>query len=224
MILISSISADQQFAPMSSVANVQSSEHVEKVAEASFPCRWGAFRIHGFHNGAKEPPREVVALTLGEIAGAEAPLVRIHSQCMTGEVFGSLRCDCGGQLGLALTRIAEYGAGVLVYDTQEGRGIGLLNKLRAYELQDGGADTVEANRELGFDADPRNYALSIGVLRYFRLTRIRLLSNNPAKVGALERAGFHIDERVPCQPPIGDLALGYLRTKKEKLGHMIQGL
>ena len=174
---------------------------------------------------APQRGQEIVALTTGELTKpVVTPLVRIHSQCVTGEVFDSLRCDCGEQLRLALKTIAEHRAGVLVYDSQEGRGIGLLNKLRAYQLQDNGADTVEANHELGFEADPRSYSLAIAVLRYFGLTRIRLLSNNPAKVGALEDAGFRVEERVPCQPPTNAAAVAYLRTKKEKLGHIIQGV
>ena len=198
---------------------------VEPVAEASLPCRYGEFRVVGFRgfDGVKET--EIVVLKMGDITGdGSAPLVRIHSQCLTGEVFGSERCDCGPQLQMALRMIAEDGRGLLIYDPQEGRGIGILNKLRAYELQDQGADTVEANEALGFEADARDYALAVKILESLGVRRVRFLSNNPTKVAALEDAGITVEERIPCEPTAGDRAVHYLRTKKEKLGHLIGGL
>jgi GTP cyclohydrolase II len=157
---------------------------------------------------------------MGDLSGSP-PLVRIHSQCLTGDVFRSLRCDCGTQLELALHSIAAEGRGLLIYENQEGRGIGLLNKLRAYELQDHGADTVEANQQLGFEADLRGYALAGAILRYLGLDAVRLMSNNPAKIQALERAGVRVTERVPCIVPPLDSTEDYLRTKREKLGHLL---
>jgi GTP cyclohydrolase II len=152
---------------------------------------------------------------------AQAPLVRIHSQCLTGDVFGSLRCDCRQQLEMALAMIAEQGVGVLVYEQQEGRGIGLMAKLQAYELQDLGLDTVEANERLGFKADHREFALPAEVLKALGVSKVRLLSNNPDKVAALERAGVRVVERVPCEVDASPHAEEYLKTKREKLGHLI---
>ena len=166
-----------------------------KVAEADFPTRFGRFRIYGFEGSYGGDLEEAVALEMGDLAGTAPTLVRIHSQCLTGDVFHSLRCDCRAQLELSLAAIAEEGRGLLVYEHQEGRGIGLANKLRAYELQDGGADTVEANELLGFKADHRSYELPVEILRYFGLTSVRLLSNNPDKIAALERAGMQVDFR-----------------------------
>lgn len=199
---------------------------VEKVADADFPCRFGDFRILGFRvQGHRGGGDEIVALKMGDFQHAERPpLVRIHSQCLTGEVFHSLRCDCGQQLDLALRKIAEEGLGLLIYDPQEGRGIGLLNKLQAYQLQDEGADTVEANEQLGFGADERNYDLPIAILHYLNLRRVRFLSNNPAKVQALEKAGIEVTERVSCEIPSSGRTADYLRTKKEKLGHLLEGI
>jgi GTP cyclohydrolase II len=148
------------------------------------------------------------------------PLVRIHSQCLTGDVFGSLRCDCRQQLELALAMIAHEGAGILIYEQQEGRGIGLMPKLQAYELQDSGLDTVEANEKLGFKADHREFALPAEILKALGMKRVRLLSNNPEKVAALENAGIRVTERVPCEVEPNAHAADYLRTKKEKLGHL----
>ncbi len=199
---------------------------VELVAEADFPSRFGDFRICGFRGVGPRGEQELVVLKKGEFAtGGEAPLLRIHSQCLTGEVFRSLRCDCGPQLALALSTICEAGNGLLIYDPQEGRGIGLLNKLMAYQLQDEGADTVEANQRLGFGADDREYGYAVAVLRHFGIARVRMLSNNPAKLEALEREGIEVVERVPCAPDdAGDLAASYLRTKRDKLGHLVEGL
>lgn len=216
---------------------MSSPKKCEKVAEAAFPCRFGNFRIFGFRSSTTHtwktgttttsndvPPTETVALKLGNFSlPGPAPLVRIHSQCLTGDVFGSLRCDCGHQLKLALESIAAEGRGLLIYDPQEGRGIGLLNKLMAYQLQDDGADTVEANEELGFKADQRNYDNPIAVMRYFGLVQVRFLSNNPGKVAALQAGGIEVIERVPCEIDPPDQAAEYLRTKKEKLGHLIEG-
>jgi GTP cyclohydrolase II len=148
--------------------------------------------------------------------------VRIHSQCLTGDVFHSLRCDCRAQLEIALAGIAQAGGGLLIYELQEGRGIGLLNKLRAYELQDHGADTIEANQQLGFLSDLRNYQLPGAILQFFGLKAVRLMSNNPEKVAAVEKAGIQVVERVPCLADVLDTRLAYLRTKREKMGHLLE--
>jgi len=195
---------------------------LQKIAEADFPTRFGKFRIYGFEWKSDGIAEEAVALARGSLAGEPPPLVRIHSQCLTGDVFHSLRCDCRAQLELSLERIAEEDRGLLIYEHQEGRGIGLLNKLRAYELQDQGADTVEANERLGFKADLRSYQLPGEILRYFHLARVRLLSNNPEKVDAVERAGVKVTERIPCLVAPLDSTETYLRTKKTKLGHLLE--
>ena len=192
---------------------------LEKVAEANFPSEFGQFRIYGFRSGTDE----AVVLKMGDVAGRGPILVRVHSQCLTGDVFHSLRCDCRAQLELALKLIAEEGRGMLIYEAKEGRGIGLLNKLRAYELQDQGADTVEANEQLGFDADLRNYHLPGEVLRFFGVEQIRLLSNNPDKIAAVEAAGVRVTERIPCIVEPLQTRIEYLRTKKEKMGHLLEG-
>ena len=198
---------------------------VRPVASADFPTRWGRFRIYGFRaeSGAdgnrKREVEEAVALVMGDIQST-VPLVRIHSQCLTGDVFHSLRCDCRQQLEMALSMIRDLGAGILIYEQQEGRGIGLMAKLRAYELQDSGLDTVEANERLGFKADQRDFALPAQMLKALGVTRVRLLSNNPEKVEALERAGVEVVERVPCEVEPSPHAEEYLKTKKEKLGHL----
>jgi GTP cyclohydrolase II len=195
---------------------------LKKVAEAEFPTQFGLFRIYGFEGAAGSRPEEAVVLKMGEFAEGEAPLVRIHSQCLTGDVFHSLRCDCRAQLEIALKSIAQEGTGLLIYEHQEGRGIGLLNKLRAYELQDHGADTIEANEQLGFESDLRNYELPGAILQYFGLKAIRLISNNPEKVEAVERAGVRVVERVPCLADVLDTRIDYLRTKREKMGHLLE--
>ena len=164
-------------------------------------------------------PEEAVALVMGDVHTAPA-LVRVHSQCLTGDVFGSLRCDCRQQLEMALAMIAEEGAGILIYEQQEGRGIGLMPKLQAYELQDSGLDTVEANEKLGFKADHREFALPAEILKALGLRSVRLLSNNPDKVAALENAGVTVAERVPCEVDPSTHAEEYLKTKREKLGHL----
>jgi GTP cyclohydrolase II len=200
-----------------------SSSSVRQRASADFPTRWGKFRIYGFQGefGPDEPPRaeEAVALVMGDVH-ASPPLVRIHSQCLTGDVFGSLRCDCRQQLEMALAMIADEGAGILIYEQQEGRGIGLMAKLQAYELQDAGLDTVEANERLGFKADHRDFTLPGEMLKALGVTEVRLLSNNPDKVAALELAGVRVVERVPCEVAPSPHAEDYLKTKKEKLGHL----
>lgn len=197
---------------------------LKKVAEADFPTQFGAFRIYGFESQWNHRREEAVALKMGDFAGGPPPLVRIHSQCLTGDVFHSLRCDCRAQLEIALTQIAGEGRGLLIYELQEGRGIGLLNKLRAYELQDKGADTVEANEQLGFESDLRNYQLPGAILHYFGLTRLRLLSNNPEKVGAVEKAGIEVTERVPCLADVLQTRQRYLRTKRERMGHLLEDI
>ncbi len=194
---------------------------VFKVAEADFPSRFGHFRIYGFRGQFDGAEEESVALKMGDLSAGGPPLVRIHSQCLTGDVFHSLRCDCRQQLEMSLERIAAEGRGLLIYENKEGRGIGLLNKLRAYELQDAGADTVEANEQLGFEADLRSYAMSAEILRYFGLSAVRLLSNNPDKIAALEQAGVAITERVPAIVEPSESTERYLQTKKDKLGHLL---
>jgi GTP cyclohydrolase II len=213
---------------------------VKKVAEANFPTRWGQFRIFGFEaqfaaassppaasgNGHNDqgaaPKEEAVALVMGDIHSAP-PLVRIHSQCLTGDVFHSMRCDCRQQLELALSMITKTGAGILIYEQQEGRGIGLMAKLQAYELQDRGLDTVEANVELGYDNDYRQYKLPAEILRLLGVKEVRLISNNPDKVAALENAGIDVVERVSAEVEPYEHSENYLRTKKEKMGHLFTG-
>src|SRR6266851_8371960 len=190
---------------------------LRKIAEADFPTRFGRFRIYGFEDDAEE----AVVLRMGDVDSGGPPLVRIHSECLTGDVFHSLRCDCRAQLELALESIAREGRGLLIYEHQEGRGIGLLNKLRAYELQDHGADTVEANQQLGFEADLRAYEMPPAILRQLGVKAVRLMSNNPEKIQALERAGIRVTERVPCIAEPSGSTTNYLRTKKEKLGHLL---
>jgi len=192
-----------------------SSSRAKQVASADFPTRWGKFRIFGFQGKFGGKTEEAVALVMGDVKSA-LPLLRIHSQCLTGDVFGSLRCDCRDQLEMALSMIGEAGSGILIYEQQEGRGIGLMAKLQAYELQDVGLDTVEANERLGFKADQREYAMPAEILKSLGVKRVRLLSNNPDKVAALERGGIEVTERVPCEPAPSRHAEEYLKTKKEK--------
>jgi len=205
-------------------------DSVKKVAEADFPTRWGHFRILGFEGDthADRPgcapgceTEGLVALVMGDIHAAP-PLVRIHSQCLTGDVFHSLRCDCRLQLELALKKITEAGAGILLYEQQEGRGIGLMAKLKAYELQDHGRDTVEANEELGFAADCRAYELPAAVLKLLGVSAVRLITNNPEKVAALETAGIRVAERVSAEVEPHESFERYLRTKQEKMGHILE--
>lgn len=200
---------------------VSSQSTIHKRAEADFPTRWGHFRLLGFegHIGEDRRAESAVALVMGDIHSAP-PLVRIHSQCLTGDVFGSLRCDCRQQLEMALSLIAQAGAGVLIYEMQEGRGIGLMAKLQAYELQDNGLDTVQANEQLGFKADHREFQLPSEILKALGVKEVRLLSNNPQKVAALEQSGIKVVERVPCEVEATAASERYLNTKKEKLGHL----
>src|SRR5580698_2119991 len=208
------------------------------VATAQLPTGFGSFRIFGI--AGRKPGEEAVAIQHGTLQGAsnaapnsstraaakfrKAPLVRVHSQCLTGDVFTSERCDCRAQLEFSLRKIAKEPAGVLLYLPQEGRGIGLINKLRAYELQDAGLDTVEANRQLGFADDARDYEFAAEALKALGLSSVRLLSNNPDKVSQLERSGIRVVERVPCRPRTSKHSAAYLRTKKDKLGHLLAGL
>jgi GTP cyclohydrolase II len=192
---------------------------IQQVASAELPSRWGQFRIFGFRGEFDGRTEEAVALVMGEVR-SPPPLVRIHSQCLTGDVFGSLRCDCRQQLELAFQMVAAQRAGVLIYEQQEGRGIGLMAKLQAYQLQDAGLDTVEANKRLGFKPDHREFGLPAQILKTLGISEVRLLSNNPEKVAALERAGIKVVERVPCEVPASAHAEEYLRTKKKKLGHL----
>jgi len=207
-------------------------ERVVKIADADFPTRWGHFRILGFE-GHLPTPRPcceesaqhgkrvegLVALVMGDIHAAP-PLVRIHSQCLTGDVFGSLRCDCRLQLELALSKISQEGAGILLYEQQEGRGIGLMAKLRAYELQDHGRDTVEANEELGYAADCRAFELPAEVLKLMNVSSVRLITNNPEKVAALEAGGISVVDRISAEVIPQESFEKYLKTKQEKMGHI----
>jgi GTP cyclohydrolase II len=198
---------------------------LKKIAEVTFPTRWACFRLLAFealaHNKktGKENLETSLALVLGDIHRFP-PIVRIHSQCLTGEVFHSLRCDCQAQLHLALRSMAEEGAGVLIYEQQEGRGIGLMEKLRAYELQDQGFDTVEANLQLGHAIDTRDYALAIETLRFLKIRSLRLMSNNPEKIRAVLAGGIQIAERVGADVESNPHFARYLATKREKLGHL----
>jgi len=191
------------------------------VARAKLPTRFGPFEILGIEG--RNEKESAVALVHGKIRG-KAPLVRIHSQCLTGDVLSSERCDCRAQLELSLRRISAAPSGILLYLPQEGRGIGLMNKLRAYELQDQGRDTVEANEELGFAADSRDYGFSAEALRLLGVRKVRLLSNNPDKVQQLENSGIRVAERVPCRPRTTKTSRAYMETKRTKLGHLLDRL
>jgi 3,4-dihydroxy 2-butanone 4-phosphate synthase/GTP cyclohydrolase II len=192
---------------------------VHRVAEARLPTSFGEFRVIGYNNDVDH--REHVAIVFGEVGGKRDTLVRMHSKCLTGDVFGSKRCDCGWQLHNAMRMIAEAGSGVIVYLDQEGRGIGLLNKIKAYELQDTGHDTVEANARLGFAPDLRNYGIGAQILLDLGLTAIRVLTNNPKKLVGLEGYGLTLVERVPIQSSPDDDNRGYLDVKRDKLGHLL---
>jgi len=191
------------------------------VAKAALPTRFGRFTIAGLRGARGE---EAVAIQHGRVGRGKAPLVRVHSQCLTGDVFASERCDCRAQLEMSLREIAKDTSGIVLYLPQEGRGIGLLNKLKAYELQDQGLDTVEANRRLGFAADSRDYDFAAAALKTLGVRSVRLLSNNPDKVEQLERGGIRVVKRIPCRPRTSHHSRAYLRTKKDKLGHILAGL
>ena len=192
---------------------------VEQVAEARLPTETGEFRIIGFRS--LNSAEEFVVIAKGELRADRSSLVRIHSQCMTGDVFGSLKCDCGRQLEAAMKLIAKEGHGVVVYQQQEGRGIGIINKIRAYALQDEGADTIEANERLGFAADMRRYEQCAEILVELGLRSVRVMSDNPAKIQALRQAGLEVVERVQLEVEPHDFFAGYLKTKKEKMGHLV---
>lgn len=194
---------------------------LRRVASAQIPTRWGVFQTIGFERETSNGIETALAIVLGDPAEEGAPLVRLHSQCFTGEVLGSLRCDCGDQLDLAMRAIAEEGTGLVIYEHQEGRGIGLMAKLQAYSLQDKGLDTVEANHALGFTADCRDFSLPAAILRELGVTCVRLLSNNPDKSRALLDAGIEIVTRIPCEAEPNNHSRAYLRAKKEKLGHAL---
>jgi GTP cyclohydrolase II len=192
------------------------------VATAGLPTRFGRFEVIGIKG--RGPQDEAVAIQHGRLKRDKAPLVRIHSQCLTGDVFASQRCDCRAQLELSLRKIAKAPFGIVLYLPQEGRGIGLINKLKAYELQDEGLDTVEANRRLGFAADSRDYDFAAAALKALDVHSVRLLSNNPDKIAQLERSGIRVVERIPCRPRTNHHARAYLRTKQSKLGHLLANL
>lgn len=192
---------------------------VVRLAEAALPTRFGEFRIAAFQ--VEGDSSEALALIHGEPARSPAPLVRLHSECLTGEVLGSLRCDCGDQLDASLARIAAEGDGVLLYLRQEGRGIGIVNKIRAYALQDAGLDTVQANLALGLPIDAREYSAAAAVLRSLGIWAVRLLTNNPAKCAALEAHGVRVTERVPIEAPSNEANLRYLLTKVQRMGHLL---
>jgi len=195
---------------------------IRRVVSTHLPTVFGVFDLIGFEraNTVKGELETALVMTLGDLQD-RVPLLRIHSQCLTGEVLGSLRCDCRGQLEVAMSTIAEQGFGLVIYLHQEGRGIGLMAKLKAYALQDQGLDTIEANEALGFDADCRDFGLAVAVLNELKLRRVRLMSNNPQKVEALTKGGIEVIERIACEAPPSPYALSYLRTKKEKMGHSL---
>jgi len=193
---------------------------VERVATANLPTEWGDFKIAGYRSRISD--EEFVVLYEGELQPEIPTLVRIHSQCLTGDVFGSTKCDCGQQLNHTMQMIQAEGRGAIVYQQQEGRGIGILNKIRAYALQDEGADTVEANELLGLAVDYREYRQCAEILYDLGLCQVRVISNNPLKLKALEEAGLKIVERVSIQVESPEFAGRYLRTKKEKLGHLLE--
>ena len=193
---------------------------VRYVESSHLPTAWGVFDIHGFEDA--DSNKEHLVLTMGDVSGGQPVLARIHSECLTGDALFSLRCDCGSQLQAALQAIAENGSGALFYLRQEGRGIGLLNKIKAYKLQDEGADTVEANEQLGFGADMRDYSLLRPMLEHLHITSVRLMTNNPRKVVALEKLGVEVVERISLETGSNPHNEKYLETKAGKLGHMFE--
>lgn len=203
-------------------------ENVKRVAAIDFPTRWAPFLLLAFEGiyertGGERRKQTALALITGSIRDT-VPLVRIHSQCITGDVFHSLRCDCHDQLHLALRTIAETGAGILIYEQQEGRGIGLLEKIKAYELQDQGLDTVEANLKLGHHNDLRDYRLAVDILLWFEIRAVRLMTNNPDKIAALHSSGISLVERLSAEVPVDPRCARYLHTKRDKLGHLFEAL
>ena len=202
----------------------KSTQHrgIRKVVSTQLPTAFGVFDLIGFQeaNNVKRDRETVLVMMLGDLEG-RVPLLRIHSQCLTGEVLGSLRCDCRGQLEVAMSTISEQGFGLVIYLHQEGRGIGLMAKLQAYALQDQGLDTIEANEALGFDADCRDFTLAVAVLHELKVRQVRLMSNNPQKVEALTKSGIEVIELIACEAPPSPYAMPYLRTKKEKMGHSL---
>jgi len=200
---------------------------IRRIVSTHLPTVFGVFDLIGFErrgfdraNIAKREGETALVMALGDLQEG-VPLLRIHSQCLTGEVLGSLRCDCRGQLEVAMSTMAAQGAGLVIYLHQEGRGIGLMAKLKAYALQDHGLDTIEANEALGFDADCRDFSLAVALLHEFKVGQVRLMSNNPQKVEALTKGGIEVIERITCEAPPSPYALSYLRTKKEKMGHSL---
>ena len=205
------------------MAEVAQMGTLKRVASARIPTRWGTFEAIGFEREVPNGSRRVetaVAIVLAELREG-APLLRIHSQCFTGEALGSLRCDCNEQLQMAMEAIAAEGRGLVIYEFQEGRGIGLMAKLQAYELQDAGLDTIEANHALGFNADCRDFRLPVAILRDLGVSRVRLLSNNPRKSRALSDAGIEVAALIPCEAAPTPHSLAYLKAKKEKMGHAL---
>lgn len=199
--------------------NQQQELIIKEVAEANFPNKFGEFKIKGFENNLDDKCH--VAVIKGDVKDKENVLVRLHSECLTGDVLGSMRCDCGEQLAAAMKRIEEEGQGVLVYLRQEGRGIGLANKLRAYELQDQGCNTIEANEKLGFPADMRDYRIGAEILKALGVKSVRLLTNNPLKLDGLDEYGIKVVERVPVKIKANPYDKDYLQVKKEQMGHML---
>ncbi|MCX2982780.1 GTP cyclohydrolase II [Halieaceae bacterium IMCC14734] len=193
---------------------------IRYVQSSRLPTKWGAFDMHGFEDISAE--KEHVVLTLGDVSNGEPVLMRVHSECLTGDALFSLRCDCGAQLQAALAAIAKEGRGALLYLRQEGRGIGLLNKIKAYKLQDEGADTVEANEALGFGADMRDYSICKPILDHLHINSVRLMTNNPRKVAALEKIGVDVVERLSLETPSNPHNEHYLATKAGKLGHLME--
>ena len=194
-----------------------------RIVSTRMPTKWGMFDAIGFERDVSNGTQRIetaLAIVMGDLTHG-VPLLRIHSQCFTGEILGSLRCDCGEQLAMAMEAIAEEGRGLVIYEYQEGRGIGLMAKLQAYELQDAGIDTIEANHALGFKADFRDFSLAAAILHDLRIPRVRLLTNNPRKVRALSDSGIEVVERHPCEVAPTAHSLAYLQTKKQKLGHTL---
>ena len=205
------------------MTNCAEAETIRRIASTRMPTRWGMFQALAFERdtpGETRPVETALVMIMGDVKRG-APLLRIHSQCVTSEVFGSLRCDCSDQLEIAMRAIANEGCGVMIYEHQEGRGIGLMAKLKAYALQDEGLDTIAANQALGFEADCRNYRLPVAVLNQLGIRRVRLLSNNPQKLDALVEGGIDVLARIPCETPPSPHSVVYLRSKKERMGHAL---